>query len=91
MAERSPSPTPRPNNEAPGAPLQDRFRRTSSQNKLQPRALFPEGKDELTRNEALAALTSVEDAMRTMCNLCDATLFDTAWSKEFNTIREYLN
>ena len=56
--------------------------------------MFPEGitTKEETRGEAIAALNSVEDAMRTMCNLCDdATLFDTAWSKEFNTIRAYLN
>jgi len=95
MAARSPSPTPRPDAiEAPGAPVQNRFRRVASQNKLQPKALFPEGitTKEETRGEAIAALNSVEDAMRTMCNLCDdATLFDTAWSKEFNTIRAYLN
>jgi len=89
---RTPSPTPRPDaNEAPGAPLQDRFRRVSSQNKLVPRFLFTEDADaDDAKAKALAALHNVEVAMRTMCNVCDETLFDTAWSEEFETIRDYL-
>jgi len=90
---RTPSPTPRPDtNEAPGAPLQDRFRRASAQNKLVPRALFTEdgSTDDDAKAKALAALQAVEMAMRTMCKECDETLFDTAWAEEFEAIRAYL-
>jgi len=87
---RTPSPTPRPDaSEAPGAPLQDRFRRVSSQNKLVPRALFSDDTavDEDAKAKARVALHHVEVAMRTMCNLCDEALFDATWGKEFEAIR----